>query len=429
MITIQNIETVLSAINKVEFYPMKSKESDFSEAQRILEISHKTENIDAESAYNERVPFEGLGTYEVKVESKGDYIDFKDKLVGINCIDVFREKWAKDKISDTEYYEGREKKYNCKCEKCTLRGKLTFEHWKTGVFTYSEYNKYLKADREKSIKLGKYMTKIGVPQEIIDFYSAQVKDEKTIYLTISDKAEHIAGMAYYSDREWDGYNGTSCQDVRWSYGNEEDGEGVIQLAGSLHDDKLFIAFTHDSLDDLEDMEEKMLARTILRYMTVDGVGGLFATSYYGNNNSKDALHKGLAQLAHVNVFNQDITDDGIEVVEPTNGFYNMYSNNEVYVCETVEHEMENECPTCDGYGHAEYEGHRHECLTCEGNGMIYSYFSKDIEEWIEVEVDLNIEPYAEGYSHFGERVRMNINIQAVERIRFESKQLSLELTM
>ena len=290
------MEKMTTLKNGVKFYDM-IVDNDIFEAQEILDINEYTQNIDAENAYNERVEFSGIGSYVVKVARTNDFQRFmrhlKDDLhcvIKNNLLDEVYEKkraWKRkvQRFYSRGFYPNVEiagKFYDklnnlqpekCTCNKCSFR-LPTMQEWLTGKYQETE---------KRQQKLGKYMRKIGVSQEVIDFYSQQVKTEREVVLTVSPYAQHVAGMSYYCEAgSWNGFNGTSCQDVRHS---RED--YPMRLGGSLHDNKLFMGMLHNSVEDLEDFNDKMLARVIFRYITIDGVGCLVATQYYGNNETKD----------------------------------------------------------------------------------------------------------------------------------------------
>src|SRR5690606_8681208 len=177
--------------------------------------------------------------------------------------------------------------------------------------------------------------------------SLQSKTEKEQLFVISDLVQHIAGMSYYSDLEWDGMNGSSCQNP------ENDYFECNKLGASLHDNKLFIGFTIDNLEDLKDMERKMTSRVVMRYLKLEGTPVLVATNYYGNNESKSILHSCLEQLEEHGIFSNEVTNGSYCHKERTNGTYYLTQYDAVYINETIEEYVTCECPMCEGSG--EYE--------------------------------------------------------------------------
>jgi hypothetical protein len=420
MTTIQNnvIDTLKNGVQVMDVY----LDNDFSEAQRIADISSIMCDIDVEYAYKSRMGFMGLGTYKVMVSRTDDYDRFFNKMEKENRehtraiereINLKRDKvmtfWRRGLYSRDEAVNALDVKFNyqpCECKKCSFVKNFRFDHWKTNKLDNGQ-------------KVGKVMRKLGFSSELMDFYSLQTKTEKEMFITVSDTVQHIIGMSYYSNLKWDGYNDSSCQDVRWDY-SPSDTEGVIQLAGSLHDSKLFIAFLHERLEDLEDMNEKMLARSIMRYVTVDNKASLVATTYYGNNDTKDMLHNALNSLSEVDVYSKDVRQSGDDWhKEDTNGFFTMHKTDDVYVCYTVDTHVDVDCPTCDGSG-SEYNydaGETIECCTCNGRGEVEAHVYKEVEEYKEVEKELTIEPYAEGYTHYGSYISIRLDKDMIRLAR------------
>lgn len=411
----------MTTLNKVEKMEL-TVNSNFSEAQRILDAGDITSKIDADCAFNFRVPFEGVGTYPIQIERKEDFWRFENKMQREQgkCRVEIRNK--KDKIFHELYQRGlttqeetialmnvESQKLDaiyengCSCKPCNFT--ITFEEWKSGKMA-------------NGAKVGKSLRKAGFSQELLDFYSLQSKEETFQYLTVSDRVQHIAGMSFYSNLQWDGYNDSSCQDPRWDYSGMEENEGVIQLAGSLHDNKLFIAFLHENIEDLDNMDDMMIARSIMRYITIDGKPALVACQYYGNNNSKDELHNALEQLSAYDIYPETKYNlDYEELTESANGFYSMTTWEEIRVSYEVDEYVDTECPTCEGSGEMEYDGHDIECCTCEGSGTMEVHVYKHVREWKEVEKELEIEPYAEGYYHYGRKVEMDVNVEKIRQAR------------
>jgi hypothetical protein len=390
-------------------------ENDFQEAQKIANISEIVCNIDVDYAYKPRMGFMGLGTYKIKVERTDDYERFVKKLESEKRAHI-REmeqglNWKRDKVmifwrrgllsrDEAVYFLDTKCAYvACECKMCSFIREFNIDNWKTNKMNNGQ-------------RAGKALRKAGFSSEVVDFYSLQTKTEKEMYITVSDTVQHIIGMSYYSDLKWDGYNDSSCQDVRWDY-ESGDTEGVIQLAGSLRDNKLFIAFLHDELDDLEDMSDKMRARSIMRYVTIDNKPALVATTYYGNNDTKDMLGKALNQLNEMDIYSKDVRTMGFNDMhrEDANGYFTMHKWDEVYVNYTVDTYVDVECPTCDGDGeeHNDDADCNIECCTCGGSRVVEAHVYKEVEEWREVEKELTIEPYAEGYVHYGSYISIGLD--------------------
>lgn len=308
---------------------------------------------------------------------------------------------------------------SCDCKFCKFS--ITMEEWKTGKMS-------------NGAKVGKSMRKAGVSQRIIDFYSLQTKEEKEVYLTISDLPQHIVGMSYYCEMgEWDGMGGSSCQDTR-----HDDEHYPIQLGGSLHDKKLFIGMMHDKLEDLEDMEEKLVARTMFRYVTVDGKPTLIATTLYGNNDTKDLLKNALNSLEEQDIYYSTAWDGNWRVKEDvredgTGGSFEMVVSEDVYIYETIEEDVTVDCPLCNGNGEYEVYSDRIErhvevdCPACGGSGSVETMVSIDVDTYVTVEDTAPIKPYAEKYSHCGHYVEMNINTVEIAKSRIRHEMSEEEL--
>jgi len=429
-------KTLKNGVNKYSL----NIDNDFNEAQSMLDHNETTSDIDAYSAYNERVDNDFVGTYSVKVDRKSDYDRFIRMLDG----DVYRKKQEHRKDVDVEGFEERRKKIYaeyesldadgrfekrkfyqeelnkisveedkardaswCECDACNFR-RPRYEEWKTG--------KYYKTEKSV-IKLGKLLGKNKYGQEIVDFYSTQVKTEREVFLTISDRVQHIAGMSFYSPMDWDGMNGSSCQDPK------NGGEYCLTLGGALHDDKLFTAMLHYSHDDIEDMEEKLRARVLMRYMTIDGEACLLPTVYYGNNETKSLLHCAMEQLHEMDIYDKSILDGRDRVCEDANGGFEMMVTDEIYIEREYEEERTVDCPACDGSGKMEVYSDKWDryvnvdCPACDGSGEVETTVMVYIDEYVTVEDEMSVKPYVEAYTHSGHSVTMYIDKDKLDDIR------------
>lgn len=407
--------------NGVEVYALEV-EKDFDEAQAIFDINEQTEVFDTEYVYTDRVSNDFVATYKIMIDRHDDYDRFNEKLYRArldHSNEVYRAYTnMRDKLFNFYYRKGlvTRREYEnmmsalqslkrCECKMCSFNP--TFDEWKAGKMLVSN-----------GAKLGKTMRKAGFPQDLIDFYSLQVKDEKAVYLTVSDLPQHIAGMSNYAEiGTWDGYNGTSCQDTRHGYSE------IACLAGSLHDRKLFVAMLHDSLEDLEDMQDKLKARTMMRYMTVNDRPCLIATTYYGNNVTKDMLHNALGKLSEVGIYSRDVKEgyNTERVYERTNGFYEHVDTIDIHIDIDGHYEVSCECPVCDGSGDYElpyeYDYKMIECPACGGSGTYETEVYVYVNEWEEMEDEVTIAPYVEGYSHDGYQMSMMLNTTEIYRLQ------------
>ena len=402
--------------------------------QEILDINPVTSNFDAWCAYNERPENDFEYTYIVKIEREADYNRFIAKYDNeVNCgqreydekYRFFQNQYYDDIITHEEFREKvselRENKRTCECSKCQFV-KPTITEWKTGKYS------------ERGMKLNKAMRKAGFSQELLDFYSAQIKTEKEVCLTVTSASQYIAGMSYYCELEtWDGFQGSSCQDPR-----HDDEEYCINLGGALHDNKLFIGMLHAELDDLEDFEDKMLARTLFRYIEVEGQPLLVACQYYGNNTTKSELGIALNQLNEVGIYGTDLKEkydnynDMITHFEKANGSFEYEICDEINVCEEIDEYVDVNCPMCEGNGEYSVYSNRLEkhvdidCPMCGGSGEYEVHVYHDIDEWVEVEDTKNVFPYVEGYCHNGNNIEIRINKKTIMETRKEFGQLEQE---
>lgn len=349
-------------MKKVEELKIAIK-NDFKEAQKILDAGQYTQHISAADVYNTRLHSDQFNrVFKVAIDRLEDYQRF---LRMVQC--------ENEDIS------------------------FTFEEWKEGRL----------ADGQR---LGKFLRKNGVSQRLLDYYSRQVKEEKTVFLIISDRVQHVAGMSYYSDGCWDGMNGSSCQDTRHG------GRYAISLAGALHDDKLYVAFIVEDIEDLDDMEGKMLARVVMRLIHVDDTACLVATRYYGNNETKDLLHMAIEQVEEEDVlpiFSRGVLYGDDVITERTNGAVEVEISKEFHIYRDDYIDIEVECPACDGWAEIDVtddDGYEHSamCPHCEGRGHIYIDHHVYIDEVVTVEDIEEVTPYAEDYEHYGDFIEISV---------------------
>jgi hypothetical protein len=397
-------------------------ENNFDLAQEILDLGTATENIDAHYAYNERVSFAGVGTYEIKVERREDFERFEemlDKEKSEEKMKLWTERRREAMEIVLKFEDGiitREEettlineiheRYNkmfASCKKGSFE--VTFEEWKEGKTT-------------KGMKLGKALGKAKFSKELLDFYSQQIRTEKSVYLTISDHVQNIAGMSnFFEEGSTNFYGGTSCQDTRLDTGMS------ISLGGSLWDNKLFVGMLHENMEDVHDMQDKLLARVVLRYVHIDGSPCLIPSQYYGNNETMSALHYALNQLSEMEIYSEDVRDGDLErVKERTNGYLEIHQFEDIYFCETFEDEVEVQCPMCYGdetvtrYNSCDNEIEV-SCPCCSGSGVIHASYYIDIDEWVEVETEQEIAPYADDYTHCGSFMTIRVNEDLIKEKR------------
>jgi len=406
--------------------------ADFEKTQNMLEENAYTEIFDAESAFEDRPQNNFEKTYIVKIERQEDFMLFTRMLTNeSNCIDKERsvelsenqQLYYADRITTDKFRENRDeinerfKNKTCDCKPCNFR-KPTYEEWQTGKY-------------EGRTKINKILKRNGFSQDVLDYYSLQIKEESTKCITISSLPQFIAGMSYWCELgEWDGYRGSSCQDLR-----HDDEDYALNIGGALHDDKLFIAMMHESVEDFEDFTDKMIARTLMRYVIINGEPALISCQYYGNNTTKNELDNAMNKLNEVGIFGRNITRqrydengnsirDNVTIHEESaNGKYEYSVIDEVDINETIEETVDIDCPMCSGSGKYEVFSHRIDshieidCPMCGGGGEYSVYVYEEIEVSEEVEGTKEILPYVEGYDHNRDRIKIEINMTLLEEVR------------
>lgn len=407
--------------------------NNFVQAQAILDINPNTEVIDAHSAYDRREFTQFDGTYKVKIRRQNEYDRFHSMLMKENCFytkkDSLHNQYHLDVITREEWEEAITELGSCKCSLCTVKVP-NFREWQNNTIEVIEYNEYLGKDVSRTYKLGKYLKKCGVSDELILFYSQQIKSERDIYLTITGAPQYVAGMSNYAKaRSWDGYMGTSCMDTR------HQGNYCVQLAGALYDDRLHVAMLHERLDDLENMQDKLLARVIMRPVEYQGEMVLIPTRYYGNNETKAQLNTCLKALRELGIYSLDVVEieqdhDEIEEIEMSaNGSYEM----EVTKTETMEEYVSEwvscDCPLCGGGGditrevelESRYASVTVECPMCEGSGNYETYVDETFEVEYEATETVEVYPYHDNegdhyqYCEYDNTYTMAINVTMIER--------------
>ena len=410
-------------------------ENNLELAQHILDHNPYAEKIDVWSAYNNRKHKELEGTYKIKIARKAEYARFLTMLDRAKC--QYGEKrssiisqYHNDVIEHEEAIRQIKVLEDCQCDVCQIQ-KPTFEEWKVNSITVEEFSLYNGTTKARTYKLGKYLNKCGVPQDVIDFYSQQIKEESEMFLTITSAPQFVAGMSFYAEEDsWDGAGGTSCQDTR------RDDDYPFRLGGALHDNMLHVAMLHEKLDDLHDMTDKLLARVNMRPVSYAGKIVLIPTRYYGNNKTKDQLDYALKQLEEIGVYNIDITieeheDDRLDrLAMHTTGGYTMYTYEDVEFEETIDEYVSCECPACNGHGNLtrtfsigyyEEVEHTFECPACNGSGEYEVYVYEEISKSIEIERDETIHPYHEHegnhyrYMEYDNSYSLRVNVSKLAR--------------
>lgn len=372
--TIENVKAIQTLKNGVKVFDLADMvEEDFSEAQNIIDYGVH-DYIDTESAYRYRVNHESfVGVYQVSIESKREYTRFIELM--------------------------REEELAC--------AHPTFEQWQENKIT---------DEHSRTAKLGKYLKKHGASESLRDFYSAQLRSGKeTMYITISDLPQHIAGMTYYAS------NWRSCQ--------HPDSYESIHLAGSLHDDTLLVGMLHKDMEDLEDMDGNLLARVVMRIVRDEEDRlHLVPSRVYGKDTNQRKFNEGLRQLAELNIHSRDIRfivgqdnyEDELELRMEANGSYELHTTDIVWIEQMIEQEVECDCPMCEGDGKYEVWSDRFDkdvkidCPLCNGSGEYVAYVMAEVEEEIEIEDNAEILPYTDDYYHGGRYVNIKVNAERLK---------------
>lgn len=246
--------------------------NDFWGANEMLSLSYYTEDYESEDYYKERSEMakKFVATYEIAIDRIADYERFRQVCYSAICDHRYEEFWRAEAES-----EERKAIYEERQEMEKFYRSVTFENWKSGRI-------------DSGMKLGKKLQKEGFPQSVLDFYGTQIKTEKTVYFTITDRVQDIIGMSNYAKMgSWQGYNGTSCQDTR------HDASYNICLIGAIADNNLLIGQLHYQLEDVEDMQDKLKARILMRAWEVAYNGKQHTVckgvKAYGNDTTRSEL--------------------------------------------------------------------------------------------------------------------------------------------
>lgn len=362
---------------------------DFEKAQEILSLGC-TSRFDIDDVYNDRNPLvnQFLKQFEIEVvfseQLEADYNKFSRMAMDDNW-DV--------------YYNHR---FN-----------ITFQSWIDNLVQFED-----EKGKKREMKLGKWLLKNGFSQKLVDFYSSQIRTKvfRTFYLSIVDTPQHIAGCSYYGNGKWNGMGGFSCQ-------HPEVSDLSISLIGSLYDDSLLVAFLHENKDDIHDLEGKALGRTMCRVHEYNKIPFLTSTYYYGDNVGRMVIRDVFEILNDYRMYSAEKLQEGdwndCEIAYfPTNGSYKDYRFMYTTYYVNTEEEVRVACPVCDSDNEVnvtfydendcEYDSYV-PCPHCDGSGYVYETIYIDREYEIEKEIETDIKPYAENYSHNGSNVRIRLN--------------------
>lgn len=365
--TIEKVNPIHILPNGVKCYDLEEIVNvNYVEAQDILDSGNHTNVLDAECAYVERVGNPFIGTYEIPLFNNLEYRRFIQILTDTHSM---------------EYIP-------------------TFQEWQNNKVTING----------RTMRLAKWLNKEAVCDSIIDLYSAQPKGGNDVaYLTISDLPQHIVGMSYNAS-DWH-----SCQ--------HPDSAESVSLGGSLHDDTLLVAMMHDSMDDLLNMEKKLLARVNMRIMDIDGIRHLTPSRYYGSVSNRAMLHECLTHLEALRIHSRAVRfdtssndiNDMYQAKMENNGSYEMeLIGNEWYYNE-IDETVSVDCPCCTGTGSIEIhmEVFNKEvsvsCPMCYGEGKYEMEINVCIETEVEAEEEAELITYTDDYEIEGNFTYMTLS--------------------
>ena len=255
----------------VKIHKLETK-NDFWGADEMLSLSDYTEDYESEDYYKERSEMakKFVATYEIAIDRIADYENFRQVCYSA----IFEYKYSEFRNAEYESEE-RQAIFEERQKMETFYRSVTFDNWKDGRI-------------DSGMKLGKKLQKEGFPQNVLDYYATQIKTEKTVFFTITDRVQDVIGMSNYAKMgSWQGYNGTSCQDTR------HDASYNICLIGAIADNNLLIGQLHYELEDLGDMQDKLKARILMRAWQIDYNGKTHSickgVKAYGNDSTKSEL--------------------------------------------------------------------------------------------------------------------------------------------
>lgn len=428
-----DLSAVLS--NGVKVYNFDVK-NDFKTAQKILNLNENTRVFDSWGCYEDRQNedmFEGVYKVHVKpYDSHERFIEMleqeKCKVTRYNEVEEANQRWWRDEIEHREYEQIRDSILNCQCDKCTFNP--TIEQWMTGFYEETIFisNEHFTGEKVRKERMTKKMQKLGYSQTLLDFYSAQIKLEKDVFLFVTGKVQFVAGMSNFArSHSWDGYGGTSCQDTRLG------GAYCRHLGGALHDDTLFVAGLVENIEDLENMQDKLQARVLMRLVTINNMYHLIPTRLYGNQQTKALLNGALKELSALCIHDMAVRDtiekgDNVQWHnESANGALQYTRTKRIEININRGHYTMCDCPICYGTGEMEYTYYNEdieedieetcECLECGGDGQVEEYIERWVETYKDVEEEVEILPYyeLETYEHEGDYIEISVNYSEIER--------------
>ena len=289
-----------------------------------------------------------------------------------------------------------------------------FNDWKYHLNQYAEehnqlnfiYTITLEEWKQRKLangqKLGKYLKKLGFPKEVLDYDgSLERVDGKRYGLILNPCPWAKAGMSSLARKgSWNGFNGTSCQDIR-----NHDGEYPKHVLGSIVNDYYTIQMIElkdgDVVTDFNSYEA-MVDRLEARVNAWNFDGRLRTQDiFYGSSRTKQIMQDLINQLAEAGLDIQ-IGEYGCEDSLSLEEFI-ITIEEAITVC--VDDYYTITCPACCGRGTVDEwdkDDNRHtcECPACCGSGEYEIYIEAKGEE--EIEREVGVLPYEEGIISYNE---------------------------
>jgi hypothetical protein len=376
------IKTLNSGVKKYSL----SVKHDIEKAQSILNKNVFTKNVKANNAFEirKKIGADFVGTYEVLIKPYEEYKHFIKLLVS-------------------------DKAYNVMLS-------ISFEEWETG-----------KLNNGKRIETE--LVKLNYDRSLVRFYIKQDKQRKVMYFTISDRIQHLVGMSYYNNKDW-----TSTNDIGF---NEYDTRNTrdkdcLTLSSVLHDDKLYIGMLHNNIDDTYNMDNRLLARTMFRLLTIDNTPCLVATGYHGNKDSKRMLHDSIELLKENDIYSTDVLQGDLsQHIESCNSVYQLTMIDDVHVMEEDTRLMYVPCPMCEGKGERIYKSKKMDkdvkskCVLCDGTKEYKTKVYYHYDDFVEIKEKVIVNSYSENYIHKGDYIIINIDTGKIKENRKSLNEMAL----
>ncbi|MFQ3543601.1 hypothetical protein Q7A53_05900 [Halobacillus rhizosphaerae] len=400
------MELIKTLDNGVSMYHNNIKQ-DFRKAQEILNMFDETKIIDAQMIYNNRINNEYEYSYQYDYSRMNNYYNLIDMIneckqhLKRELFEESKHSYALYQVKDISSEERQEqirdierrRKEGCKCAVCAFNSP-SLEEWESGYMKY----------KGKRVTIEKALKKAGFKKELINHYMKQEKERKEMFLTISSSPQFIVGCNY-----------NLIEDIKRSEYLLDNKECSLELAGCLHDDRLYIAMLHESLEDLDNMDGALYGYAMMRHITLNGNDYMIAVSYHGSNTTVSMLDDCIKQLESINVMSNEHVKGNDMVRLNSNGSYEIVVHDDIVIHESIDSIVSYECILCNGVG--VYDGYSNRmndsisvvCPMCDGNKKITENVHKVIDETIRVNKKIKVLPYCKGYNHYGDYIELAVS--------------------